>query len=1059
MKIRIEQEPEAWDSLPMWQRAQAIRQHIKRVHANGGDITTITLSDIKHQFGGGGQKEQAYYDYMKALAYKKAADWTAGNIEEQRAPVAPLDPEEEYWRMINDDAYDYYSWWKENPLDAQAMLNGSPDAHWTDKYKTANHPSFSNESKYSRNSRVTDIPLISDNDMSKNPLAIEGGSWTQRPIEEEPAYKVTKPLIWDGAHYTQGPWTYREEMEPTWDYVLSKDQEDTNWDLAHTLKYMGTADPDSRIYYNRTNNSTGPQDYYDPLIEGVLDNNLPQSLIVNDNYQEDPIVQDFIESDIKQRYKGENGRIAAAAKTKVVPYIGSKDTMASNQPGGVYEGKQIPSQINYNLMFKRNPSTYIHEFTHDYRQSQGVGRLLPIGSEESYKNMPIYNGYSPEEEELLHKAYNMEGYPDMGYPQVREKGTTNTEIRYYLWNTLRQELGRTPTVEELNNYIDTIDEEQLWEIIGARNGYGQHMYYNRSKENTPYVRRALKEVASITPTSNPQAPLYAATGGTLIHQYDGGGDTTEDRSTYQTFTPEEVKQNEALYQKGIDYINDYQKSEGFRERWRNGMESLRTPEDTDESFAQRQMFATQWWDPRRFFLEKTAIHPLRTYQRDADGHTRIMTNDELRKWTTEPGAQEAFDRAAKDIARYQEAGYPYTNPYDKAEMRTTEDTELRGPYFNPFMSRIVVDPSVNYSTYVDQHYKSDYGTKYIRPIVSGAHEAGHYYQYDPEFIPTEWKDLLVPAQDTPTQKPSHDAKFIERQADQKAARFLNNEAGVFDSREAGQTYTKEHLDKYKQWLQSQGMGDRYLDQVGDEAFINAMNQIAFVSPTSSTDQVVAANGGKLSHKYDGESEESQQMNQDLYTAHFPLANIVVYPSQEQQQQAAVQRALTATTPNKYFHNAVDLSDEDKVRFTNRALEYTHLLQNLFLQYPHNCINTTTSWVTNGGDTLAKNSSLMNTPSAYGYTEITYDQVQPGDVMQYMKKKEPWHAGMVVEKKGQQWKIKSSDGGSNINPTRTYTTQQIGAPGEETLTHQPRFYRYNYPNTGVHFKISKRSKNN
>lgn len=45
--------------------------------------------------------------------------------------------------------YDYRSFWKENPKEAQKMLNAEEGSHFTDKYKLPGHPTFSNESIYS----------------------------------------------------------------------------------------------------------------------------------------------------------------------------------------------------------------------------------------------------------------------------------------------------------------------------------------------------------------------------------------------------------------------------------------------------------------------------------------------------------------------------------------------------------------------------------------------------------------------------------------------------------------------------------------------------------------------------------------------------------------------------------------------------------------------------------------------------------------------------------------------------------------------------------------------
>ena len=46
-------------------------------------------------------------------------------------------------------AYDYQGFYNEDPKRAWDMLNGNPEAHFTDKYKRPNHPTFSDESIYS----------------------------------------------------------------------------------------------------------------------------------------------------------------------------------------------------------------------------------------------------------------------------------------------------------------------------------------------------------------------------------------------------------------------------------------------------------------------------------------------------------------------------------------------------------------------------------------------------------------------------------------------------------------------------------------------------------------------------------------------------------------------------------------------------------------------------------------------------------------------------------------------------------------------------------------------
>ena len=70
----------------------------------------------------------------------------------------------------NDRTYDYMSFYYDNPAKAWAMVNGDPDAHFTDRFKTAEHPTFSTESD-----------LSGKYDPINNPLVATGGTWTENP--------------------------------------------------------------------------------------------------------------------------------------------------------------------------------------------------------------------------------------------------------------------------------------------------------------------------------------------------------------------------------------------------------------------------------------------------------------------------------------------------------------------------------------------------------------------------------------------------------------------------------------------------------------------------------------------------------------------------------------------------------------------------------------------------------------------------------------------------------------------------------------------------------------
>lgn len=113
-----------------------------------------------------------YIEYMKRLAQPMAKNW---EISEKEA----------YVHLLNDDSYDYYGWWKDGGknIDPNTMEAAKPpllpndDGHFPDTYKTAKHPTFSNQSKYSG--------VVHP---KYNPLGIHGGAWLGDTYLKGPMY-------------------------------------------------------------------------------------------------------------------------------------------------------------------------------------------------------------------------------------------------------------------------------------------------------------------------------------------------------------------------------------------------------------------------------------------------------------------------------------------------------------------------------------------------------------------------------------------------------------------------------------------------------------------------------------------------------------------------------------------------------------------------------------------------------------------------------------------------------------------------------------------------------
>lgn len=95
----------------------------------------------------------------------------------------------------NDPTYDYEGFYNSDPDRAWDMMNKDSNAHFTDKYKTVYHPSFSNQSIYSGHINKF------------NPKGIVGGTW----IDDN-------------------------------NYQLSQSQFDSDWDTDATLDYFDKAE-------------------------------------------------------------------------------------------------------------------------------------------------------------------------------------------------------------------------------------------------------------------------------------------------------------------------------------------------------------------------------------------------------------------------------------------------------------------------------------------------------------------------------------------------------------------------------------------------------------------------------------------------------------------------------------------------------------------------------------------------------------------------------------------------------------------------------------------------
>ena len=196
------------------------------IFSNGGPLT------LANKFKDGGSKDD--YSTWK----KKIGDYKGIIVD-------------------GDDTYDYYNFFKDNPQMAWDMLNDNPEAHFTDKYKTPNHPTYSNESIYSR------TPYI------------QGGTWNDY-----------SPTV----------------MEQKWNYALSPSQVNSNWDVERTINYLSEAENEG-AYVTDSNGRY-------PIVDGtVLGGTLTPVTITPNSHSQGGSLKSVSWNDLSMREKADIIRV------------------------------------------------------------------------------------------------------------------------------------------------------------------------------------------------------------------------------------------------------------------------------------------------------------------------------------------------------------------------------------------------------------------------------------------------------------------------------------------------------------------------------------------------------------------------------------------------------------------------------------------------------------------------------------------------------------------------------------------------------------------------------
>lgn len=244
-----------------------------------------------------------------------------------------------------------------------------------------------------------------------------------------------------------------------------------------------------------------------------------------DAVKNDQTVSDFFKYDVLPRFRRENPKASSTAIDAVKrAYDPNKQSTKSNRKGnnwlgyhddpGMYKiyGVTIKPEDNiyYNAKnFVPSRSTIVHENTHQYRQGN-LGRNDKHFRSNSYEPKTNFvvdalfgeilpSGYNEQEATLLNQAYPFDWDRDLNiysnkskYPYYKtvEGGTSNAEMRFRIWNELRKQLGRNPTLEETDKKINETSNNRINLMLRYLNGYTYDLDTDPEK-----VKKAMIHVA------------------------------------------------------------------------------------------------------------------------------------------------------------------------------------------------------------------------------------------------------------------------------------------------------------------------------------------------------------------------------------------------------------------------------------------------------------------------------------------------------------------------------------------------------------------------------------
>lgn len=150
-------------------------------------------------------------------------------------------------------------------------------------------------------------------------------------------------------------------------------------------------------------------------------------------------------------------------------------------------GFMTPANNRATILRPEDSNTWAHEGRHQLDadiRNVDFDEFSSFSLDEGFsgKDLPAIT-VKPDEYNLLNQVYTKD-------VPLAEKVATNSENRFQLWNDLYQNLGRVPSIEELNQFILNQNRFQLYRDMLFGNGYIDH----RTRMNALFHPERVKNV-------------------------------------------------------------------------------------------------------------------------------------------------------------------------------------------------------------------------------------------------------------------------------------------------------------------------------------------------------------------------------------------------------------------------------------------------------------------------------------------------------------------------------------------------------------------------------------